>query len=118
MILIRWLCTIHLSSQAIYRARVSFAHSIVRGPLFRYFPTISGSGVANRKGHSWSACKSVAPCKSACNSPDKGTQTREASQGGKSRGGKERGMKEELRSTRIANYLSKQAAVDTGGRSR
>lgn len=39
-----------------------------RGLFFRYFPTISRLCATNRKGHSWLACKSTAPCKSACNS--------------------------------------------------
>lgn len=109
------------SSLAIYRARVSFVHSIVRGLLFRYFPTISGSGVANRKGHSWSAC--INPLLLV--NPPVIRWTRGRKRGRPRKGGnregereRERGMKEELRSTRIANYLSKQAAVDTGGRSR
>lgn len=63
---------------------------------------------ANRKGHSWPACKSAAPCKSACNSG----QGRECERPAKEK------EKEELRPTWIANYPWKQAAVDAGGRSR
>lgn len=87
-----------------------------RVPLFRYFSTISRSGATNRKGHSWPACKSAAPCKSACNSGRGRERGRPCNRGG---GGRKRKKNYDRHGSRITlgnrpRWTPEVAVVDIG----